>query len=52
MFAASEISVNGVITFISKYYLSTFSLAVTKFAARISGVFAYVEAPGDDCWNY
>jgi hypothetical protein len=47
-FAARERSVNGVEDFISKYYWSTFSLAVPDFAARNSGVFDYVEAPGDE----
>jgi hypothetical protein len=51
-FAARERSVNGMEDFISKYYWSTFSLAVPDFAARISGVVDYVEAPGDESWNY
>jgi hypothetical protein len=47
-FAASKRHVNGVEIFISEYYRTTFLLAVPKFAARISGVFAYVEAYCDE----
>jgi hypothetical protein len=51
-FAARERSVNDVEDFISKYYWPTFPLAVLIHAATNSGVFDYVEAPGDESWNY
>jgi hypothetical protein len=50
-FAASEIYVNGVEFFISEYYRTTFSLAVPQYTARFSGVFTYVETPGDEVGN-
>jgi hypothetical protein len=34
------------------FYRPTFSLAVPNFAARVSGVSAYVVASGDENWNY
>jgi hypothetical protein len=34
------------------FYRPTFSLAVPNFAVRISGVFAYIVASGDERWNY
>jgi hypothetical protein len=34
------------------FYRSTFSLAVPNFAVRVSGVFAYVVASGDESWDY
>jgi hypothetical protein len=46
-----ERSVNGVIDFISLYYCPNFWLEAPNFTARFSGVFDYVEAPGDESWN-
>jgi hypothetical protein len=34
------------------FYRPTYSLAVPNFAVRVSGVFAYVVASGDESWNY